>query len=258
MDQPLYDIYFTGELVEGIDANTAKTNLANLFKTSPESVAKLFNGKPQALKRGVDKTEALKYKTALHKAGLLVAFKAHQTTSTSESVENHSSTQHQDSYSETSASVATANHRNETADWSIAAVGSNLLNDNERASVKAIAIDTSNIKLVSVFSNPEPEPKAVPPAPNTSHLTLAAAGENLLVDKPPVPAPTLNLDNLSLAPPGTELEQLHNDIAPLNPDISALSLAAAGTDILEGQVKKTPPPPPNTEHLSVVDNESTQ
>ena len=99
---------------------------------------------------------------------------------------------------------------------------------------------------------PEPEVKETPPAPDTSHLTAAAAGEDLLVDKPEPPPPlTLDLDSMTLAPAGSELEQLKDDLPALDPDTSALSIAQVGADVLEGQVKETPPPAPNTDHLSV-------
>ena len=234
MDQPLYDIFFTGQLVEGTDPQSAKQNLAKIFKTTPEAVAKLFTGKPKPLKRGIEKPEALKYKAALHKAGLLVAFKAHQVDTTPTEVTTNTS---------------------QTEDWSLAPVGKELLKANERHEIPERDIDTSNIKMVSDFAIPEPEPKLTPPAPNTSHLSAAAAGEDLIVDKPaPSPPPPLKLEGITLAPPGTDLEELHHDLPPLNPDISALSIAQLGVDILEGELKEPAPAAPNTDHISVVDD----
>lgn len=227
MDQPLYDIIFTGQLVDGVDTQTAKTNLATLFKTTPGNVEKIFSGKPQPLKRGVDKPQALKYKAALHKAGLLVSFRAHQQT-------------------------------NDTAQndvWSLAPTGSDLLKANERQQTPGVEVDISNIKMVSAFMEPEPEVKPVPPAPDTGHLSVAAAGEDLLTERPETPpSPLLNLDDITLAPAGSDLEQLTEDLPPLDPDTSSISMANIGADILEGQVKKAPPAVPNTDHISVVSN----
>ena len=239
MDQPLYDIYFTGQLVDGCDASAAKLNLATLFKSTPEAAAKLFTGKPQLLKRGVDKAAALKYKAALHKAGLLVAFKAHLADTIS---------------AKSQGTDVPANNSQEEV-WSLAPTGSELLKANERHEIPERDIDTSNIKMISAFANLEPEPKVVPPAPNTSHLSAAAVGEDLLVDKPePAPPLPLNLEGITLAPPGTELEELHHGLPPLDPDTSALSIAQPGVDILEGEVKKPVPAAPNTDHISVVDD----
>ncbi|ARN75381.1 hypothetical protein [Oceanicoccus sagamiensis] len=260
MDQPLFDIIFTGQLVEGTDTDSAKSNLATLFKTSADNVEKIFNGKPQALKRGVDKAQALKYKAALHKAGLLVAFKAHQAASEAPAAKPQAPEQSQyqppqqaPQHPSQQAETAAAPAQKAEDDWSLAPAGSDLLKDNERQQSPEVAVDTSNIKMVSAFMEPEPEVKAVPPAPDTRHLSAAAVGEDLLTEKPEAPPPLpLNLDNISLAPAGTELEQLQDQRPPLDPDISGISIAEAGADLLEGQVKPPPPPAPNTDHMSVA------
>lgn len=257
MDQPLYDIYFTGQLVDGTDTATARANLATLFKTTPDNVAKLFNGKPQPLKRGVDKAGALKYKAALHKAGLLVAFKTHQQSRPDNEATIPAEPQPDQNTGSNPGPVTTpitaaASSEQEQTDWSLAPAGSDVLRENERQQITPVEVDTSQIKMVSAFMDLEPDPIELPPAPDTSHITVAASGEDLLVDKPQAPpAPPLDLDAITLAPAGTELEQLHDELPPVNPDTSALSIAAAGVDILEGQTKTEPPPAPNTDHISV-------
>lgn len=255
MDQPLYDIYFTGQLVEGIDTSTAKANLASLFKTTAENVAKIFNGKPQALKRGVNKAEALKYKAALHKAGLLVAVKAHQAAAAnSQPKPSPIPAAATPTPTPTATPIPTPAAKTEDEDWTLAPAGSDVLKENERKTVAERDIDTSNIKMVSAFMDIEPEAKITPPAPNTAHISVALAGEDLLVDKPQPPPPLpLNLDGITLAPPGTELEELHDDLPPLNPDISGISIAEVGADILENEPKQAPPPP-NTDHISVAND----
>ena len=249
MDQPLYDIYFTGALVEGADLQTAKDGFARMFKASPEAVAKFFNGKPQALKRGVDKAEALKYKAALHKAGMMVAFKAHQ--ADTPATTKASATSVADTAAQATPSTSTQE------DWSLAPTGSDVLRADERKHVPTQDIDTSAIKMVSAFANLDPEPKVTPPAPDTSHISVAAVGEDLLIDKPEAPPPLpLNLDDITLAPPGADLEELHDDLPPLNPDISGISLAEPGVDLLEGQQKPAPPAAPNTDHLKLQNSNS--
>ena len=253
MDQPLYDVIFSGQLVEGIDTETAKNNLATLFKTTPANVEKIFSGKPQPLKRGIDKAQALKYKAALHKAGLLVSFRPQQ--SASEAAPPTSSPVEQPKEN-----VPAPTPQPEPAaaeeDWSLAPTGSDLLKANEKQPVAEVSVDTSNIKMVSAFMEPEPEVKELPPAPDTTHISVAAAGEDLLIDKPDAPPPLpLDLDDITLAPPGSDLEQISDDLPPLDPDTSSISMADLGADILEGQVKPAPPPAPNTDHISVANND---
>ena len=251
MDQPLYDVFFTGKLVEGADPDTARAGFAKLFKASPEAVEKFFNGKAQVLKRGVNKEEALKYKAALHKAGMMVAFKAHQT-------ESPAPTQAAPGPAATPKPASTPtpapSPSSDEEDWSLAPAGSDVLKPDERREIPERDIDTSAIKLVSAFATVEEDTKPAPPAPDTSHLSVAQVGEDLLTDKPAAPPPPqLDLESITLAPPGTELEELHDDLPPLNPDISGLSMAEVGADILEGQPKKQPPPPPNTDHIKVAE-----
>ncbi len=250
MDQPLYDIIFTGQLVEGIETDTAKNNLATLFKTTPANVEKIFNGKPQPLKRGVDKPQALKYKAALHKAGLLVAFKAHQAPDQAAPAAANPAPPTDINQPEPAPAAAIAED-----DWSLAPTGSDLLKANERQQTPDIEVDTSNIKMVSAFMEPEAEVKEVPPAPDTAHISVAAAGEDLLTEKPEAPPPLpLDLDAITLAPPGSDLEQLDESLPPLDPDTSNISIADVGADILEGQVKEAPPAAPNTDHISVAND----
>jgi hypothetical protein len=260
MTQPLYDIYFTGQLVEGTEPEVAKTNLAQLFKTNVHSISKLFNGKAQLLKRGVDKPAALKYKAALHKAGLLVAFKAHQATLAAEKPDT-SNTQAAANVVTTPNDVVTPNNvittpPNEAAqDFTLAPIGSDVLNENEKQKYEQQEIDTSNIKLASVFADPKPEHKDAPPAPDTSHISVANVGEDLLIDRPEAPLVLdFDLNDISIAPVGADLEQLHEDLPQVNPNINGISIAPLGSDLIPNGGKKRQPRPPNTDHITVADS----
>ncbi|WP_426142865.1 DUF805 domain-containing protein [Pseudomonas sp. DWP3-1-2] len=70
MAETLYKIVFDGQLRTGVDLQTAKFNLAQLFKSEPSAVEKLFSGKPIALKRGLPHSDALNYLSALSDAGV--------------------------------------------------------------------------------------------------------------------------------------------------------------------------------------------
>lgn len=270
MDQPLYDIYFTGQLIEGTDQETAQANLAKLFKADPANVARYFTGKAVPLKRGVDKTAALKYKAALHKAGMMVAFKAHQADSaepaskpappaaTQAAAASPAPTAPKptpqtsgDSIPQTAQPVAES-----PGSFSLAAAGSDLLTESERDHTDPREVDTSNIKMVSAFMQPEPENKEEPPAPDTSHISVAGAGADLLVDKPEPPPPLpLNLDDITLAPAGTELEQIKDELPPLDPDTSAISMAEVGADILPDKNTEPAPTAPSTDHIQLSEND---
>ena len=70
-----YDIFFSGELIEGADEAEARRKIGALFKLPPDKVGNLFSGKPVAVKRDVDMDTAVKYRVAFRDAGALVNIK---------------------------------------------------------------------------------------------------------------------------------------------------------------------------------------
>jgi len=65
-----FKIVFEGQLRDGVEPETARLNLAALFKSEVSAVEKLFSGQPIALKRGLSHSEAQLYLNALHDAGV--------------------------------------------------------------------------------------------------------------------------------------------------------------------------------------------
>ncbi|HEY3697934.1 MAG TPA: hypothetical protein VGK97_01290 [Spongiibacteraceae bacterium] len=237
MDAPLYDVYLTGQLADGVTPTLAAQRLAALFKSTPEAMAGLITGKTQLLKRGVDKNTALKYRDALQAAGCEMTFKAQTIAPASEA-----------------AKPAAAMSPAQSSNLQLAPAGEDLLRPNERHATQAVNVDTNHLSVA--LAGPLP-PMAVESArvPDTDHLSLVAPGGNLLNDAerqiPPLAAP--DISGLSLAPVGAEIETLKNDIPPLQVDISQLQLAPAGADLLTPEQRKHPQPaPPATDHLKLV------
>ncbi|WP_152219870.1 DUF805 domain-containing protein [Pseudomonas sp. SCB32] len=69
MDQARFKIVFDGALMPQTPLETAKENLARLFKSDTSKIDALFSGKPVVLKRDLSDDEADKYLRALHGAG---------------------------------------------------------------------------------------------------------------------------------------------------------------------------------------------
>ena len=120
------------------------------------------------------------------------------------------------------------------------------------------APDTSHLSaaqegadVLEGFEAPEP-----PPAPDVSHLSASAEVDDLLegVEREPPPPPP-DISHLS----ASEAEDLTADIerapAPPPPDISHLTTAETGTDVLEEREEEAPPPPPDTSHLGMADDD---
>ena len=73
-----YEIVFNGELAEGAERDTVITNLAGLFKTSNDKIARLFGGGEFILKSNLDEANAKRYQKTLHKAGAVCQIRARQ------------------------------------------------------------------------------------------------------------------------------------------------------------------------------------
>lgn len=71
-----FSVVVSGKLADGFELPQVKENIAGLFKLAPDKVDKLFAGKPVALKRGVDKAQAMKLRNVLARAGALAVIKA--------------------------------------------------------------------------------------------------------------------------------------------------------------------------------------
>jgi hypothetical protein len=70
-----FDVIFRGQTMKNMPLDEVKANLVGLFKSSPEAVEKLFTGSEVAIKKSLDYTIAMKYQSALKKAGALALIK---------------------------------------------------------------------------------------------------------------------------------------------------------------------------------------
>jgi hypothetical protein len=71
-----YTVVVTGKIMDGFQIDQVKVNLSQLFKLNDEHLDKIFSGKPVAIRRGVDKQQALKLRLALSKAGAIAVLKS--------------------------------------------------------------------------------------------------------------------------------------------------------------------------------------
>lgn len=111
-------------------------------------------------------------------------------------------------------------------DWGVLPVGSDLLKPEERQQQDPVNVDISKIKMQSPFAEPESVEKPAALVPSTDHITVAAVGEDM---NPNRPAPAKEPDL----------------------DLSQLSVAEAGVELVEKKPKDIPPVP-NTDHIKLV------
>ena len=194
-----YDIYFAGKIVEGFDVSAVRENIARLFKADEKTLEKLFSGKPQAIKRGVDKQTAIKYKAALEKAGAVPLIRpvaraqpAPSTGSESDELPSSSAIGTAAATKTTPASAgegstladrvaalaaeeppAPASSRDEVDEetgLSLLPLGSEVLRQDERETVEEIEVDISAIEL-SDPQDDSPLEAAAPPPPRAGRAT---------------------------------------------------------------------------------------
>jgi hypothetical protein len=267
MSTPTYDIYFRAEILAGQDEALVKARIGAMFKANEAKIAQLFSGKAIAIKKGVDKAAALKYQQAFKNAGAKAVITASPAPSAAPSptpeAARSATTGISSAVSATApspkaeASAPTESNASESApksegSWDVLPPGSDVLKPSERKVVEDANIDTSAIKLASVFAQVD-EPPTPPPAPDTQHLSMAEAGSDMNPDRPEPAAPLeIDLSALDLAEAGARMSDESEEIAPLDLDLSTMSTAEPGSDL--GQIKKDPPPAaPDTSHFSIDD-----
>lgn len=249
MSTPEFDIVFRGDIVIGHALTDVKLRLQQLFKTDAAKVDALFTGRPVPLKRNLDEATAQKYREVLLKSGALVEIVPAGKFTTQATPAPAKPT-----ISATSQTPAPQ----KAAVWTLAPVGTRLVDAAYRPVVQASVIDTSHLSirpqsgnLVDV-SEKKSEPVATVAVPK---LGLAEVGADLISadekmelpimeidvedwgiaelgsdlvaasERPAVAPAAVSVGNYGLAPAGSDLGQIKPEVKAVTPDISKLKLA---------------------------------
>lgn len=215
MSEQRYDIYFRGEVQNGFERDSVKNNVGQLFKASPAKVEQLFSGKVIALKKDLDKTTAAKFKQALEKAGAKIYIKAAVQIATSA-----------DSLPESPIEPA--------------------------AAVIPTPITETNKTAATVATEPA---TSTPPSNIGVHLDILPAGSDVLTEAERIPFEEVDIDisNIKLASVFDVLETPHKPTPPA-PDVSHITTAEVGADVLEGYHDNEPTPTaPDVSHITTAE-----
>ena len=242
MADPKYDIYFRGEILPGADAAQVKSAIAQIFKADAAKLAILFSGKVNTNKKSVDKATAAKYQQAFKKAGAKAVITLAKEELSSEIPAAAPVAAQQETAPLSESSPESSSKPDSTADsapdstpaiqqaiadanWDVLPSGSDLLKPDERRDIPDVDIDTSSIKVVSPFAEIEVDNKPIPPAPDTSHISVAEVGEDMNPNKaPPAADLVLDLSSFSIAEAGAALTDQKEKKAPPAPDTSHIEL----------------------------------
>jgi len=202
MVQGEYELAFYGKIVEGIPLEKVQGNVAQLFKASNEQVARMFTGSRVVIRNKLDDETALKYVVAMQKRGALCQIEK----------------------------------------MGQPGVAVNL--SSEASAPAAPTPSTPAPKPVAATPTPPPapaqaEPKKVQMAnPNA----LPVAGEK--VDE------ILSKTHFELDPTGIRLEDEHEEIFPEHHALDDVTLAPTGSDLTDHK-EEIPAVVPDISHLSI-------
>lgn len=240
MSDNQHTVYFEGNIADGFSIGQVKKNLVKLFKSDAERIGQLFSGERVALKKDIDLATAKKYHAVLLNAGALVTIAAANDAAVLESGAEQPAQEKQAEQPEFS--------------WSLAPVGSLLLRAKERVKQVVVNIDISHLSLASVFAAEKTKAPAEVAAPDTSHLSVAPVGEQLVESRKEEAELTLDLSALSIDPPGTELGSgASAAVQELQLDLSQYALLEPGEETTVGRPAQAPTPePPDVSHLELA------
>ncbi len=235
MSSVVYAVVFKGEILEGFQVISVKAHLAQLLKVGPDQMLKLFSGKPVVLKKTPDKALAIKYGSALKKIGADVKLKALQVAEAP------------------AAKPVMVGGREINTNFELLPNDGKIFDPVKKPPAPQIHI--SNLEL----SEPgailvAPHKEAVEPKVDLSGFELAEPGAPLVLEPKPE-VPRVEPPDFGLDAPGTVLETHHEPVEEVHPDVSGISLAEPGSDLLtetEKADRTAIPPAPDTSNLKLV------
>ncbi|WP_078083418.1 hypothetical protein [Microbulbifer mangrovi] len=176
MSAPTYSVIFRGDLEPGYTVADVKANFARLFKAGPDTVEKLFSGRPLAIKKGMAQVQAEQLQATLSKLGA-------QSTVRAEGGEQPVPQPSAPSPEPVSAPVADAGETTPVqsavsdSSLSLAPMEGNLVKAHEKKSVEAVQVEVNHLSLKPAEGN------------------LLEAGERKPEAAPAVSVPDWKLDN---------------------------------------------------------------
>ncbi|MGI0116855.1 hypothetical protein [Zooshikella sp. RANM57] len=180
----MYEIIFTGNLTPETPKDTAKANIAKLFKASSAQIDAFFSGRPVIIKNQLDITTAQKYERTLLKAGLICQIVDSNTkepwqteqVSPQTSTTTDSSTSVTEPVDTTSVPqpIASGPVTNDDESWTLAPVGADLGQLDKTQPPPAPDVSDITLKpMEGYLVTPEEIPKPKPITPDISNLSLS-------------------------------------------------------------------------------------
>lgn len=126
MSEPRYDVFFRGDIVPGQRLHEVRERLRQLFQIDDARLNTLFSGRPMAIRRDLGASDAERYRVALREAGALVELRPLDVPDAPSVVDNPA---------------------NPGGEWSLAPVGADVLQPEERIPVAPVSVDISGLEV---------------------------------------------------------------------------------------------------------------
>ncbi len=242
MSSITYAIVFKGEILEGFQPISVKAHMAKLLKADATRMKALFSGKQVVIKRTADKQEAAKYSNALKKVGADIKVRALKT----------------EAPVAAPAQTPAPSEAASAPDTSALSLAPNEGNIVEPApEVAAPDLDLTGMELASQDGSPLVEPSVQEEANlDLSEYSIKDNDGSPLVETDDEEVPEVEVPDFGLDEPGAILETIEEEKELLNPSTTGMTLAMAGSELLEPEEKDQAPPPdaPDTSSIHLVPN----
>lgn len=254
-----FDIAFAGECLDGFAPDEVRAALGKLFKADATTLDRLFSGKRQRVKRGCDKATALRYQQAMSSVGARpIVTRSNDeapAATTSAPTAGRSAPGGAVSTAQSSPGPEANATPAQQPDLSILPPGSDILTPSERHAVEPLELNLAHLSLAETgerLSDERPAPQHTVQAPS---LEVAEVGSTLGPQTQPEVSTVPDISAIELAPEGHDLSDCSPaPAAPPELDLDQLTLAPSGTELLLDEERKHPQvKAPDTSHLHLAD-----
>ncbi len=240
-----YRLVFRGEVIEGQHPAVVRKRLAIALKLDDARVKSLFTGNPVVIRKSADQETAARFQSVFKKAGARLRV---QPVASEEAGAVHVPV---GGASTTSTQTAAADESPE--EWVVLPAGSYVLEPDERTPFVPRVIDTSHFALVKMKAFAAAEVEREKHEIKSPEFEVLPVGTRMGDERPPVPVvtPVVEFELAEVgAMIGAEIEALDLRL----PGLPDFELAETGS-LLHDEPRQSQPKPPDTSHLSVIDNQ---
>jgi hypothetical protein len=245
MSDELFDIYFSGKVIDQDKLPEVKQKIGKLFNASETVLDKLFSGQPTKIKKAVDMDTAIKYRVKFREAGAIVDIRPSQS-----AAPPPASTPAADAIPQTNFTAAETQTAEPVGKPEQPPVEEPRVVEPPAATASSPQSIDASLAMPGSIIDETPEP---PPVDyNTDQFGLGEANSGSLEEfaETVIPAPVPDISSLDIEETDAPLD---NSPQPQPLDVDTGSMAI---DAFSGDLDQTPPPPPaniDTSNLTVAE-----